>query len=90
MPWSLLLLAALVSAGLGVLRYIARHPRLRCPHCGSRRVGQVAKEPTGLRSVDMNTGYGGGGYAGVQTFFTVRYQCNDCRQGWTDNVAETS
>jgi DNA-directed RNA polymerase subunit RPC12/RpoP len=90
MEWRLLLLAALVSGGLAVLRWLVRHPRLRCPHCGSRRVGQTSKEPTGLRSVDMNTGYGGGGYAGIQTFYAVRYQCNDCRQGWTDEVAETT
>jgi hypothetical protein len=91
MEWLWLLLAGLaLVAGLGWLLGRARPSRRRCPNCRSLAVGQIAKEPQDLRSVDMHTGGVGGGYSGIQTFFKITYQCNDCRFRWTDTVTETT
>lgn len=72
-----------------VVRWLTR-PRPRCPECGSRQVGIVAKEPLGMRDSYIHTAGEGGGYAAVQVAYQVTSRCNECRAQWTKTITETT
>ena len=74
------LIIGLVLTGtvLTILWYT--RPRVRCPECGSRKVGQVSKEPLGVRYLDFGGAGGeGGGHSMFQFTYEVTYGCSECR-----------
>jgi hypothetical protein len=88
MNWYLIIsLLLLTGAVLTILWYT--RPRPRCPECGSPQVGQVSKEPLGMRDFDFGAGGGGGGYTMVQLTYQVTYRCNECRAQGSKTITET-
>jgi len=78
----------LIGTVLTILWYT--RPRPRCPECGSLQVGQVSKEPLGMRDLDFGGAGGrGGGYSMVQLTYQVTYRCNECRARWSKTITET-
>ena len=57
-----------------------------CPECGARRGSEIGREPLGMRAVPMD----GGGRAGVQVRYNVRYRCGECEAAWVRVETETS
>ena len=88
----------LMIAGIGALLLIFIFPflpigtRPRCPECGSRKIG-VNKTNKGFRSTGLTGGGSGGGegggYTAIQTFYDVKYHCNDCQAQWQKSETET-
>lgn len=66
------------------------HTSPRCPECGSRKIGVVAKEPLGMRDVNYTSGSDGGGFTSVQVAYQVTTRCNACGAQWTTTLTETS
>jgi len=84
------LIIGLVLTGtvLTILWYT--RPRERCPECGSLQVGQVSKEPLGMRYLDFGGAGGiGGGHSMVQFRYEVTYRCDECRAQWSKTITET-
>lgn len=84
------LIIGLVLTGtvLTILWYT--RPRLRCPECGSLKVGQVSKEPLGMRDFNFPTTLSRGeGYTMVQISYRITYRCNECRAQWSKTITET-
>lgn len=71
-----------------LLLWVTR-PRPVCPECRSTQVGLVSKEPTGMRGIEYGGGGSGGGGVGTQTFFDVKYRCNNCGESWQTTITET-
>ena len=93
MSWYLVigLIIGLVLAGtvLTILWYT--RPRPRCPECGSPQIGQVSKEPLGMRDVRFPPAVlGGEGYTMVQLSYQATYRCKECRAQWSKTITETS
>ncbi|WP_420643096.1 hypothetical protein [Candidatus Leptofilum sp.] len=78
---------------LFVLPFLPIGTRPRCPECRSRKIG-VNKTNKGFRTTGFGGGGSGGGegggYTAVQTFYDVKYRCNDCQAEWTSTATETT
>ena len=59
---------------------------------GSRKIG-VNKTNKGFRTTGLtgggSGGGAGGGYTAIQTFYDVKYHCNDCQAQWQKSETET-
>jgi len=62
--------------------------RLRCPECGSRKIG-VEKTVTGMQTFDYHSSSESGGTTSVQMQYTVKYHCDICRAQWNTTETET-
>ncbi|MEZ4593360.1 MAG: hypothetical protein R3D55_19770 [Chloroflexota bacterium] len=75
-----------------VLPFLPFGTRPRCPECGSRKIG-VNKTNKGFRTTGLTGGGSGGGegggYTSIQTFYDVKYQCNNCQAQWQNSETET-
>ena len=90
MDWNLIacvVFAVFTVCALGAILLLSR---TRCPECGSRKIGEISKEPLGMRGTGYSSGEGGGGYATTQIMYKVKYRCSECQEEWTVTKTETN
>ena len=91
MNWYLIigLIIGVVLAGTVFTILWYRRPRPRCPECGSLQVGQVSKEPLGVRDIRLPPAVlGGKGYTMAQPSYRITYRCNECQAQWSKTITE--
>lgn len=81
-----LIFGVVVFCALGAILFLTRP---RCPECGSLKIGEISKEPLGMRASDYSSGGGGGGYSTSQILYRVKFRCNECQEQWTVTNTET-
>lgn len=89
--WATLLVPILfVGVFIIALRFIIKpnKPPLKCPQCGSKKIGQLSDEVTGVKDRGRSAPSETGSFS-VQLTRKKTYQCNQCFSKWTSSHPES-